>query len=73
MAVSIQILASIENGGYFEGDVTEYNPFRDEMDVSPFVLDKKGFVKPLNSPGTGIDIDEKFLLKYPLIEGPCYV
>ena len=73
MAVSIHILASIENGGYFEGDVTNYNPFRDDMSVDPFKLDKNGFVEPLDIPGTGVDIDEKFLSKYPLIDGPCYI
>ena len=73
MAVSIQILASISNSGYFEGDVTFFNPFRDNMGVSPFKLDENGFVEPLDKPGVGIDIDEKFLLKYPLIEGPCYI
>ena len=57
MAVSIHILASIENGGYFEGDVTNYNPFRDDMSVDPFKLDKNGFVEPLDIPGTGVDID----------------
>ena len=73
MAVSIQVLASIENSGYFEGDVTEFNPFRDEMGTKPYSLDKKGFVDVLKLPGIGIEIDENFLQKFPLIEGPCYI
>ena len=73
MAASIHFLASINNYGYFEGDVTSFNPFRDEMGTRPFELDLDGCVKPLNSHGIGIDIDENFLSSYPLIEGPCYI
>jgi len=73
MAASIHILASIDNGGFFEGDVTTFNPFRDDMNEIPFTLDKEGNVSPSELPGIGINIDERFLEKYPLIDGPCYV
>jgi L-alanine-DL-glutamate epimerase-like enolase superfamily enzyme len=73
MAASIHCLASIDNGGFFEGDVTSFNPFRDDMSEIPFELDKDGSVSPSELPGIGIDIDERFLKKYPLIDGPCYV
>ena len=73
MAASIHLLSAIDNGGYFEGDVTRYNPFRDDMGQRPFNISGEGFVSALEEPGIGITINEKFLAKYPLIEGPCYV
>ena len=73
MAASIHLLSAIDNGGYFEGDVTRYNPFRDDMGQRPFNISGEGFVSALEALGIGITIDEKFLAKYPLIEGPCYV
>ena len=73
MAASILILASLDNAGFFEGDVTTFNPFRDDMGEIPFKLDKYGTVSPSDLPGVGISIDENFLEKYPLIDGPCYI
>jgi D-galactarolactone cycloisomerase len=73
MAVSIHLLASIDNAGYFEGDVTSFNPFRDELGTIPYSLTKDGCVAPLNSPGHGIEVDEQFIACHPLIEGPCYI
>jgi L-alanine-DL-glutamate epimerase-like enolase superfamily enzyme len=73
MAASIHLLASIDNAGYFEGDVAAYNPFRDELGGQPYQLDHTGQVLPLEGPGIGIVVDEKFLASHPLIDGPCYV
>ena len=50
-----------------------YNPFRDELGGEPYQLDHTGQVLPLEGPGIGIDVDEKFLASHPLIDGPCYV
>jgi L-alanine-DL-glutamate epimerase-like enolase superfamily enzyme len=30
-------------------------------------------VRPLERPGLGLEVDEEFLLKHPVIEGPAYV
>ncbi len=73
MAATIHFLAAIENGGYFEGDVSKNNRFRDELVSRPFVLGKDGSVRPLEGPGLGVEVDEGFLRKHPVIEGPCYV
>jgi L-alanine-DL-glutamate epimerase-like enolase superfamily enzyme len=73
MAASIHLLAAIDNPGFFEGDVTIYNPFRDELGAPPCELDENGCVSPLDAPGIGIEIDETFAAKFPLIDGPCYV
>lgn len=73
MAASIHFLASIENAGYFEGDVSTSNPFREQLGSTPYTMDSEGNVRPLEKPGIGIDVDEDFLLKHPVIEGPGFV
>jgi L-alanine-DL-glutamate epimerase-like enolase superfamily enzyme len=72
-AASIHFLAAIDNGGYFEGDVSKSNKFRDELVSNPGVIDKDGNVWPLEKPGLGLEVDEEFLKKHPAIEGPGYV
>ena len=32
-----------------------------------------GCVRPLERPGLGLDVDEDFLAKHPVIDGPSYV
>jgi D-galactarolactone cycloisomerase len=73
MAASIHLLASIDNGGYFEADVAAENPFRDELCTPALTVSANGTVKPHEAPGLGVEVNEKFLQAYPLIEGPAYV
>ena len=73
MAASIHALAAVDNAGWFEGDVTGYNPFRDQFGTTPYALDKNGCVLPLEGPGHGIVVDAAFVAAHPLIDGPCYV
>lgn len=74
MATTIQFLCAVDNPGYFEGDVTSLNPFRDELAHRlPYEVDDKGFVHPLDGAGIGLTIDLDFIADHPLIEGPCYV
>ena len=73
MAASIHLLASIDNGGYFEADVAAENPFRDELCTPALTVDAKGNVRPHEAPGLGLEVNQKFLEAYPLIEGPAYV
>jgi L-alanine-DL-glutamate epimerase-like enolase superfamily enzyme len=73
MATTIHFLAAIDNGGYFEGDVSKDNKFRDELTSTPYTVDKSGNVHPLEKPGIGVEVDEGFLQKYPAIDGPSYV
>ena len=72
-AATIHFLAAIDNGGYFEGDVSKSNKFRDELVENPGNIDRDGNVCPLDKPGLGLDVDEAFLTKHPPIEGPGYV
>ena len=73
MAASIHLLCAIDNPGYYEGDCAQHNPFRDEVGGVVGTLDENGCVRPMEGPGLGLEIDEDFLAKNPLIEGPCYV
>jgi D-galactarolactone cycloisomerase len=73
MAASIHFLAAIDNGGYFEADVSKNNLFRDELVSTPYQLSKDGTVLPLDKPGIGLEVDEEFLSKHPVIEGPAYI
>ncbi|HUQ27667.1 MAG TPA: mandelate racemase/muconate lactonizing enzyme family protein [Usitatibacter sp.] len=73
MAATIHFLAAIDNGGYFEGDVSKANLFRDELTSAPYELSKDGTVRPLEKPGIGVEVNEDFLKSHPVIEGPGYV
>lgn len=73
MAASIHFLAAIDNGGYFEGDVSKNNLYRDQLVATPFRVDRNGDVFPLEAPGIGVEVDEAFLAAHPAIEGPGYV
>ena len=73
MAASIHLLASIDNGGYFEGDVSKNNLYRDRMVDTPYRVDADGNVRPLERPGIGVEVDEAFIEAHPAIEGPGYV
>jgi L-alanine-DL-glutamate epimerase-like enolase superfamily enzyme len=72
-AATIHFLAAIDNGGYFEGDVSKSNRFRDELVSNPGAVDKDGNVWPSDQPGLGLDVNEDFLAHYSAIEGPGYV
>lgn len=73
MAATIHFLAAIDNGGYFEADISRINPYRDQLGSKPYEIDRNGCVRPLEKPGIGVDVDEEFLRKHPVIEGPSYV
>jgi L-alanine-DL-glutamate epimerase-like enolase superfamily enzyme len=72
-AASVHFLAAIDNGGYFEADVSQLNLFRDQLVPDPCPVDRDGKVWPLDKPGLGVEVDEEFLRKHPAIEGPGYV
>lgn len=73
LAAGIHVLASIDNGGYFEAS-EGYNPQREApFNRAPYELDADGCVRPLNAPGLGLEVDEGFIEKNPVIEGPGFV
>ena len=66
-------LTTVPLGGYFEADLSVANKFRDELGSEPWKIGPDGCVRPLDKPGIGVEIDEKFLEAHPVIEGPGYV
>ncbi len=72
-AASIHLLAALDNGGYFEADVSRGNLFRDQLCNEPWRVGRDGCVRPLEAPGIGVEVDEDFLRAHPAIEGPGYV
>ncbi len=73
LAASIHFLAAIDNGGWFEGDVSRNNHFRDTLTSTPYTVGADGCVRPLEKPGIGVDVDEAFIAAHPVIDGPSYV
>jgi D-galactarolactone cycloisomerase len=73
MAATIHFLAAIDNGGYFEADISKNNLFRDQLVSTPYEVDGEGRVLPLEGHGIGVELDEQFLKAHPVIEGPAYV
>jgi L-alanine-DL-glutamate epimerase-like enolase superfamily enzyme len=73
MAATVHFLCAIDNGGYFEADVSKNNRFRDQLVSTPYTVDASGHVRPLEAPGIGVEVDESFLRAHPLIDGPAYV
>ena len=73
MAACVHFLCAIDNGGYFEADFSRNNRFRDELVDTPFAVGRDGNVRPLEGPGLGVEVNEDFLVRHPLIDGPAYV
>jgi L-alanine-DL-glutamate epimerase-like enolase superfamily enzyme len=73
MAATIHLLCAIDNPGYFEGDVSKGNLFRDELVSTPYRVGSDGCVRPQEGPGLGLEVNEAFLAAHPVIEGPAYV
>jgi D-galactarolactone cycloisomerase len=72
MAATTHFLAAVDNAGYFEGDISKQNPFRDSLVSTPYEIGSDGTVKPLEKPGIGVDVDEEFARAHPFIDGPAY-
>jgi L-alanine-DL-glutamate epimerase-like enolase superfamily enzyme len=69
MASTIHLLKSIDNGGYFEADVSHGNPFRDGMSAPPYRMLSDGTVELSGGLGIGVEVDDKFLEAHPFIPG----
>ncbi|MGC7101368.1 mandelate racemase/muconate lactonizing enzyme family protein [Amycolatopsis lurida] len=72
MAATVHFLAAIDNAGYFEADSSANAALHTELTSAPFRQEDGGTVRPLETPGIGVDVDEDFLVAHPLIEGPGF-
>jgi D-galactarolactone cycloisomerase len=72
MAATIHVLASIDNAGYFEGDISQTNPFRERLVSLPYEIGADGNVAPLEKPGIGVEVDEDFARAHPFVDGLAY-
>jgi len=52
--------------------VSKGNLFRDELVSKPYEVGKDGCVRPGGN-GLGLKVNEEFLQKHPVIEGPGYI
>lgn len=73
MAASIHFLAAAPEPGYFEADLSAYNPFRHALCTGGFSEHDDGTVMPLDRPGLGVEVDEARLAEFPVIPGPGYI
>ena len=72
-AATIHVLCALDNAGYFEADISKGNLFRDALVSTPWALGADGTVRPNETPGIGVEVDEAWLRAHPAIEGPAYV
>jgi L-alanine-DL-glutamate epimerase-like enolase superfamily enzyme len=73
MAASLHFLTATENAGYFEGDVSLSNAFRDRLVAMPYRIDTDGSaVLAATGAGIGVEVDEGFLAAHPLMQGRNY-
>ncbi|MEM7406937.1 MAG: mandelate racemase/muconate lactonizing enzyme family protein [Pseudomonadota bacterium] len=73
MAASVHFLAAVDNAGYYEADLSRFNPFREELTSQVCTVDDNGNVFPPEAPGLGVEVDEAAIARFPVIEGPGYV
>ena len=73
VAACLHLLASVDNAGYFEADLSRYNPFRDDLCSWQAVVGSDGLFAAPDGPGFGVEIDEERIAKFPVIFVPGYV
>ena len=73
VAACLHYLCSIDNAGYFEADMSAFNPLRDRLCDWQAKSDSDGTVAPPDGPGLGVNIDEAMLKEFPLIDGPGFI
>lgn len=73
MAASVHFLASRASPGYFEADLSAFNPFHDELCRGGFSATTHGTVIPSDAPGLGVAVDESRFDDFAVIPGPGYI
>ncbi len=75
MAASLHLLSAIDNGGYFEADVTRFNPLRDGFGAAAerFHPQRAAHVSAPEGPGLGVAPEPDVFERFPPIAGAGYV
>jgi len=73
MAASLHFLAAIPNGGYFEADLSAWNPFRDALGANAIESPVPGHYCAPSEAGLGITVDPVLLDAFVAIPGAGYV
>ncbi|MHB1004216.1 MAG: mandelate racemase/muconate lactonizing enzyme family protein [Chloroflexota bacterium] len=63
VAVSLQLLAALPNGGPLELDRTD-NALREQLITQPFAVEADGCVAVPEEPGLGVELDEGIVARY---------
>jgi L-alanine-DL-glutamate epimerase-like enolase superfamily enzyme len=56
-----------------EGRPSKANLFRDKLTSWPYEIGRDGCVRPPERPGIGLEVNEEYSKKHPVIEGSSYV
>lgn len=70
-AATVHLLSAVDNAGWFEGDASPGNIFRDRL--CALVPDADGHVFATEGPGFGVEVDEALIRSYPAIAGPGFI
>lgn len=73
MAASLHFLAAIPNGGYFEADLSAWNPLRDAFGAGIIASALPGNYQAPDGPGLGIAFDPTLIDPFCVIPGAGYV
>jgi len=70
-AATVHLLSAVDNAGWFEGDASPGNVFRDRL--CAILPDAEGRVWAPEGPGWGVAVDEDLVRTHPAIAGPGFV
>lgn len=73
MAASLHLLCAIPNRGYFEADVSQFNPWRDGAFETDLDLHQPKACRAPTTAGLGVNTDDDLPLRFPVIDGAGYL
>lgn len=73
VSASLNVLSALAGPGYFEADVSVYNPLREALGHAPFTTDNEGSWRPPERPGLGVEVPHDIATRFPVIRGAGYV
>jgi len=73
MAASLHFLSAIEHPGFYEADVSAFNPLRDALAPSGMLELEAGRLFAPTAPGLGIEVSPDLFERFPAAPGAGYV